>query len=57
MRVGLGGAGVFFRKIAPVTDVLLINRRADERSDFPLPADVLMFLSLHRLPEFCQTAD
>lgn len=36
--------------IALVTEVLLINRRANEGSEFPLPADVLIFLSLRRRP-------
>lgn len=46
--------------VALVTEVLLMNRGADEESEFPLPADVLILLSLRRLPAaelLCQTAD
>lgn len=55
--------GGFYAVIALVTDVLLINRRANEGSEFPLPADVLTFLSSAGCRpqscsgEFCQTAD
>lgn len=56
--------GVFMKNarvaVALVTEVLLMNRGADEESEFPLPADVLISLSLRRLPAaelLCQTAD